>query len=151
AHDAGGEPGEGTPGAVAPAAGIGAAGDGRERVARRQARRARPGQGTHRPAACHPARVDRAGRRRHGPARRSGAGSRAGLKRRPGRRQTAGEPGAVAAVGLAADVIAWQRAHGRHALPWQQGTDPYLIWLSEVMLQQTQVATVIPYYEAFLR
>ncbi|NLD55416.1 MAG: A/G-specific adenine glycosylase [Burkholderiaceae bacterium] len=73
------------------------------------------------------------------------------MKRRPGRRQTAGEPGAVAAVGLAADVIAWQRAHGRHALPWQQSTDPYLIWLSEVMLQQTQVATVIPYYEAFLR
>ena len=36
-------------------------------------------------------------------------------------------------------LIAWQRAHGRHGLPWQGGTDPYRVWLSEVMLQQTQV------------
>ena len=47
-------------------------------------------------------------------------------------------------------VIAWQRAHGRHDLPWQSSRDPYRIWLSEVMLQQTQVATVIPYYQRFL-
>jgi len=47
-------------------------------------------------------------------------------------------------------VIAWQRTHGRHALPWQNTRDPYRIWLSEIMLQQTQVATVIPYYERFL-
>ncbi|MEI8302698.1 MAG: A/G-specific adenine glycosylase [Burkholderiales bacterium] len=47
-------------------------------------------------------------------------------------------------------VIAWQRAHGRHDLPWQASRDPYRIWLSEVMLQQTQVATVIPYYQRFL-
>lgn len=45
----------------------------------------------------------------------------------------------------------WQRAHGRHGLPWQGTRDPYRIWLSEVMLQQTQVAAVIPYYERFLR
>ena len=44
----------------------------------------------------------------------------------------------------------WQRAHGRHGLPWQDTRDPYRIWLSEIMLQQTQVATVIPYYERFL-
>jgi len=47
-------------------------------------------------------------------------------------------------------VIAWQGQHGRHALPWQNTTDPYRIWLSEIMLQQTQVATVIPYYLRFL-
>ena len=47
-------------------------------------------------------------------------------------------------------LIAWQRAHGRHDLPWQGTRDPYRVWLSEVMLQQTQVATVIPYYQRFL-
>lgn len=47
-------------------------------------------------------------------------------------------------------LIAWQRAHGRHDLPWQRTRDPYRIWLSEVMLQQTQVATVIPYFARFL-
>ena len=44
----------------------------------------------------------------------------------------------------------WHRRHGRHDLPWQRTTDPYPVWLSEVMLQQTQVGTVIPYYERFL-
>jgi A/G-specific adenine glycosylase len=47
-------------------------------------------------------------------------------------------------------LIAWQRQHGRHDLPWQGGIDPYAIWLSEIMLQQTQVETVIPYYQRFL-
>ncbi len=47
-------------------------------------------------------------------------------------------------------VQRWQRTHGRHDLPWQGTHDPYRIWLSEVMLQQTQVATVIPYYLRFL-
>jgi A/G-specific adenine glycosylase len=47
-------------------------------------------------------------------------------------------------------VIRWQRGHGRHGLPWQGTRDAYRIWLSEVMLQQTQVATVIPYYGRFL-
>ena len=47
-------------------------------------------------------------------------------------------------------IVAWQRLHGRHDLPWQNTRDPYRIWLSEIMLQQTQVATVIPYYERFL-
>ena len=46
---------------------------------------------------------------------------------------------------FASRLIAWQREHGRHDLPWQGGTDPYPIWLSEIMLQQTQVDTVIPY------
>ncbi|NEX64341.1 A/G-specific adenine glycosylase [Noviherbaspirillum galbum] len=48
------------------------------------------------------------------------------------------------------DVIHWQKRHGRHALPWQNTDDAYRIWLSEIMLQQTQVAAVIPYYERFL-
>ena len=48
---------------------------------------------------------------------------------------------------FAARLIAWQRSHGRHDLPWQRTRDAYRIWLSEIMLQQTQVATVIPYYE----
>jgi A/G-specific adenine glycosylase len=47
-------------------------------------------------------------------------------------------------------LIAWQARHGRHDLPWQRDADPYRVWLSEVMLQQTQVATVIPYYERFV-
>ncbi|NLC23391.1 MAG: A/G-specific adenine glycosylase [Oxalobacter sp.] len=47
-------------------------------------------------------------------------------------------------------LIAWQKRHGRHALPWQQTRDAYRIWLSEIMLQQTQVTTVIPYYARFL-
>jgi A/G-specific adenine glycosylase len=48
------------------------------------------------------------------------------------------------------DVIAWQVSHGRHALPWQR-RDAYAIWVSEIMLQQTQVATVIPFYERFMQ
>ena len=51
---------------------------------------------------------------------------------------------------FAARVVAWQRKHGRSGLPWQ-GRDPYRVWLSEIMLQQTQVSTVIPYYERFLK
>jgi A/G-specific adenine glycosylase len=47
-------------------------------------------------------------------------------------------------------IITWQKQHGRHDLPWQRTNDPYLIWLSEIMLQQTQVATVIPYFERFV-
>lgn len=47
-------------------------------------------------------------------------------------------------------LIDWQRRHGRHHLPWQGGRDPYRIWVSEIMLQQTQVATVIPYYQRFM-
>ena len=49
---------------------------------------------------------------------------------------------------FASRLIAWQRTHGRHDLPWQ-GTDAYRVWLSEIMLQQTQVATVLPYYQRF--
>ena len=47
-------------------------------------------------------------------------------------------------------LVRWQREHGRHDLPWQRTRDPYRVWLSEVMLQQTQVSTVLSYYERFL-
>jgi len=47
-------------------------------------------------------------------------------------------------------ISAWQRCHGRHHLPWQASRDPYRIWVSEVMLQQTQVGTVIPYFQRFM-
>ena len=47
-------------------------------------------------------------------------------------------------------VITWQKQHGRHHLPWQQSREAYRVWLSEIMLQQTQVTAVIPYYEKFL-
>jgi A/G-specific adenine glycosylase len=58
--------------------------------------------------------------------------------------------GSGTAKAFARSLIAWQRRHGRHDLPWQNTQDPYRIWLSEIMLQQTQVATVIAYYERFL-
>jgi A/G-specific adenine glycosylase len=51
---------------------------------------------------------------------------------------------------LAAHLIAWQQLRGRHNLPWQNTRDPYAIWVSEIMLQQTQVSAVIPYYRRFM-
>jgi A/G-specific adenine glycosylase len=51
---------------------------------------------------------------------------------------------------LAARLLAWHRRHGRHDLPWQRTRDAYRIWVAEIMLQQTQVAAVIPYYQRFL-
>ena len=58
---------------------------------------------------------------------------------------------AVTTQTFARRIIAWQKKHGRHDLPWQNTRGPYRIWLSEIMLQQTQVATVIPYYARFLK
>lgn len=52
---------------------------------------------------------------------------------------------------FATRLIRWQREHGRHHLPWQNTRDAYHVWLSEIMLQQTQVGTVIPYYRRFLQ
>jgi len=51
---------------------------------------------------------------------------------------------------FAGRLIDWQRRHGRRDLPWQRTRDPYRVWLAEVMLQQTRVATVAGYYERFL-
>lgn len=51
---------------------------------------------------------------------------------------------------LANAIITWQKQYGRHGLPWQHTQDPYAVWVSEIMLQQTQVAAVIGYYAKFL-
>jgi A/G-specific adenine glycosylase len=51
---------------------------------------------------------------------------------------------------FSAQIVAWQRTHGRSTLPWQNTRDPYRVWLSEVMLQQTQVSTVLGYFARFL-
>ena len=58
--------------------------------------------------------------------------------------QSAGPPD------FAKRLVDWQRSHGRSTLPWQNTQDPYRVWLSEVMLQQTQVVTVLGYFERFL-
>ncbi|MGB8339176.1 MAG: A/G-specific adenine glycosylase [Burkholderiales bacterium] len=52
---------------------------------------------------------------------------------------------------FAQQIIDWQRQEGRHDLPWQNTREPYRVWLAEIMLQQTQVGTVIPYYRRFLQ
>lgn len=51
---------------------------------------------------------------------------------------------------ISARLLAWHKRHGRHDLPWQGTRDAYRIWVAEIMLQQTQVAAVIPYYARFL-
>lgn len=51
---------------------------------------------------------------------------------------------------FSAQVLDWYDKYGRKTLPWQIDKTPYKVWLSEVMLQQTQVATVIPYFERFM-
>lgn len=51
----------------------------------------------------------------------------------------------------ASRIATWQLHAGRHDLPWQHNRDPYRIWLSEIMLQQTRASTVVPYYERFLQ
>ena len=52
---------------------------------------------------------------------------------------------------MADTVLAWHAQHGRTGLPWQNTRDPYRVWLSEIMLQQTQVVTVLDYYPRFLQ
>lgn len=53
-------------------------------------------------------------------------------------------------IPFSAQLVLWQKEHGRHDLPWQDTPSAYRVWLSEIMLQQTQVKTVIPYYGRFL-
>jgi A/G-specific adenine glycosylase len=75
------------------------------------------------------------------------------MKKRTGSHVAADESCALepaVSAAFARDVIAWQRVHGRHDLPWQNTRDAYRIWISEIMLQQTQVATVIPYFDRFM-
>jgi A/G-specific adenine glycosylase len=60
-------------------------------------------------------------------------------------------PGGMMSESFADQVLAWFACHGRKNLPWQQSPTPYRVWVSEIMLQQTQVATVAPYFERFMR
>jgi A/G-specific adenine glycosylase len=61
-------------------------------------------------------------------------------------------PVSVKESDFAQRLLAWHKTHGRHDLPWQQSPpDPYKVWVSEIMLQQTQVATVIAYFERFMQ
>ena len=59
-------------------------------------------------------------------------------------------PATPAADAFAAPLLAWFDVHGRHDLPWQHPRTPYRVWLSEIMLQQTQVRVAIPYFERFV-
>ena len=54
-------------------------------------------------------------------------------------------------INLSSLVIDWYKSQGRKNLPWRSNISPYRVWISEIMLQQTQVKTVIPYYERFLK
>lgn len=72
----------------------------------------------------------------------------AGTRRRKNSGAIIASPGEKS--GLAAALLPWFKRHGRHDLPWQQDTDPYRVWVSEIMLQQTQVKTVIPYFLRFV-
>jgi A/G-specific adenine glycosylase len=54
-------------------------------------------------------------------------------------------------AGFAGHVVRWQQTHGRSGLPWQGSTDPYRVWLSEIMLQQTQVSVVLDFYARVLQ
>lgn len=55
------------------------------------------------------------------------------------------------AVTFSRRLLHWHRHHGRHDLPWQKRRTPYRVWVSEIMLQQTRVSTVIPYYTTFMQ
>ncbi|MDB4121220.1 A/G-specific adenine glycosylase, partial [Gammaproteobacteria bacterium] len=52
---------------------------------------------------------------------------------------------------ISSQVVDWYLKDGRHNLPWRKKVTPYRIWISEIMLQQTQVKTVIPYFNAFIK
>ena len=67
-------------------------------------------------------------------------------------RQNGAAPAATRDGGeIAAPLLRWFADHGRRDLPWQRRVSPYRVWLSEIMLQQTRVGTVIPYFERFTR
>ena len=56
----------------------------------------------------------------------------------------------IPSVTFSQRLLRWYTQHGRHDLPWQKRRTPYRVWVSEIMLQQTRVSTVIPYYRAFM-
>ena len=59
--------------------------------------------------------------------------------------------GTQVSADFAQRVLCWFDRHGRRHLPWQQDVNAYRVWVSEIMLQQTQVTTVIPYFDRFMR
>jgi A/G-specific adenine glycosylase len=61
------------------------------------------------------------------------------------------QPDGTHAESIARALIDWHARAGRHDLPWQRERSSYRVWISEIMLQQTQVATVVPYYERFVQ
>ena len=69
--------------------------------------------------------------------------------RQPGHNMTQGSR-TFSRAEFAGRLLNWYDRHGRKSLPWQQSRDPYPIWVAEIMLQQTQVKTVIPYYRPFI-
>lgn len=69
----------------------------------------------------------------------------------PSESDPAGLPEARTLPVFANAVVHWQKIHGRNSLPWQNTREPYRVWLSEIMLQQTQVATVLAYYDRFVQ
>ena len=73
---------------------------------------------------------------------------------KPGKAPAASSPAEtkhLPASAFSNEIVRWQKIHGRNTLPWQNTQDPYRVWLSEIMLQQTQVVTVLGYYERFLQ
>lgn len=76
--------------------------------------------------------------------------SRKAVARKPMLGAAARSDSTPEAVDFGGSVIAWQHRDGRHHLPWQNVDDPYRIWLSEIMLQQTQVGAVVPYFQRFV-
>ena len=70
------------------------------------------------------------------------------MKGSPAPRAAANTAGDANGIGPA--LLAWFDRHGRKDLPWQRDITPYRVWVSEIMLQQTQVTTVIPYYQRFM-
>lgn len=85
-----------------------------------------------------------------GAAGRIAGGRPGGAKDPVGTGEAARVRSATAPPKFASRLLAWQERHGRHGLPWQSTRDPYRVWLSEIMLQQTQVASVVPYYRRFI-
>ena len=52
---------------------------------------------------------------------------------------------------FSSNITAWYKSNGREALPWRKNISPYRVWISEIMLQQTQVKTVIPFFNIFIK
>ena len=96
-----------------------------------------------------PLRALQARRRRHGDPRTL---PRAHGAHEPAARcdRSAARQALTRTIDIATPLLAWHREHGRHDLPWQRNPTPYRVWVSEIMLQQTQVATVIGYFDRFM-